>query len=516
MIRINQNRLSVGLMVSSLVLLSVFLFFWLNKVYDEAHEALENQTNFLFFNSIRDIEGELMQELFPIVLQRKDSMQSSAFKVTIASNVDPALGFRQEKRMKIRSAERDTSKKITSSFINSTEADSLKIVIFDEREKMPGHEATSTGQVGLRSRMETGGKEAMFGSLSLFQALKKEENGGDSLPPSQLDSNLTRLLDERFQKALTKAALPLSLEVVQVNDSTMGNRILLSNNYTDLVSNKSYAVASPTFRAYLFKKIAPQILFSILLFSCIGLAFFLIFQSLQQQRKLTLLKNDFISNVTHELKTPITTVGVAIEALSNFNALQNPERTKDYLNISKHELNRLSILVDKVLKMSLFEKAEPELKIEKFDLKELIQEILNSMKLQFEKFAAQVSFQSKGSPFFIEGDRAHLTSVIYNLIDNALKYSPNEPNIQIGLENSDHQLKMMISDSGIGIAQEYKEKIFEKFFRIPTGNEHNIKGYGLGLSYVAGVINKHKGNIKVESQLGKGTQFIICFPKNYE
>ena len=151
---------------------------------------------------------------------------------------------------------------------------------------------------------------------------------------------------------------------------------------------------------------------------------------------MTQLKNDFVSNVTHELKTPITTVGVAIEALSDFEVLENPERTKEYLDISKHELNRLSILVDKVLKMSLFEKKEPELKLEKINLNSLIRDILNSMKLQFEKLDAKVVFQPLVADANLSGDKIHLTSVLYNLIDNALKYSSSPPEIDIDLKNS--------------------------------------------------------------------------------
>ena len=239
----------------------------------------------------------------------------------------------------------------------------------------------------------------------------------------------------------------------------------------------------------------------------------MVWKSLEKQRRLTELKNDFISNVTHELKTPITTVGVALEALSNFNALQNPERTEEYLNISKHELSRLSILVDKVLKMSMFEKKEPELKIEPLDMQSMVQGVLSSMKLQFEKVSAKVNFQTKGNSFFFQGDKIHLTSVIYNLIDNALKYSLTNPEISLLLENTTNQIQLTIADKGIGISNDDQHKIFEKFFRVPQGDQHNVKGYGLGLSYVASVIKKHEGNIKVNSQLNEGTSFIISLPK---
>ena len=235
---------------------------------------------------------------------------------------------------------------------------------------------------------------------------------------------------------------------------------------------------------------------------------------MQKQKRLTELKNDFIQNITHELKTPISTVGVAIEALQDFEAIKNPARTQEYLDISRHELNRLSLLVDKVLRMSLFEKKEPELKLEKVDLKELIDNILNSMKIQFEKKNASFIPTYNGESFSLNGDPTHLSSVVYNLLDNALKYSRKQPVVQIELTENTNQLILKIKDNGIGIPSEDQEKVFDKFFRVPSGDLHNVKGHGLGLSYVASVVKKHGGTIKVESEPGSGSVFTIEFNKN--
>ena len=323
---------------------------------------------------------------------------------------------------------------------------------------------------------------------------------------------IVALINERFSHSIKEADLKISYNITEVESDSFVVGETLFSQYDDVFNNKSYVLQLENYQGLLLQNMLPQILFSVLLFSCIALAFFMVFQSLEKQRRLTALKNDFISNITHELKTPITTVGVAIEALNSFDALKNPERTKEYLHISQQELNRLSILVDKVLKMSLFEKGEPELKIEMIDLKELTQEILNSMKLQFDKFAAEVKFESSGTNFFIKGDRVHLTSVLYNLIDNALKYSLQQPNIQITLNSTVSGLQMTVADQGMGIDPTYKDRIFDKFFRVPSGDEHNIKGYGLGLSYVASVIKKHEGSIEVSSQKGSGTCFTIELP----
>lgn len=153
-----------------------------------------------------------------------------------------------------------------------------------------------------------------------------------------------------------------------------------------------------------------------------------------------------------------------------------------------------------------------ELKIEPVHLEEIVNEVVGSLKLQFEKVQAKVTVSDTGDTMLL-GDRLHLLSVVFNLVDNALKYSKENPEIQIDLKGEENKVVLSVKDNGIGIASEYKDKIFEKFFRVPHGDTHNAKGYGLGLSYVAQVIKKHNGTIAVESQAGIGTTFIISLPK---
>lgn len=273
-----------------------------------------------------------------------------------------------------------------------------------------------------------------------------------------------------------------------------------------------YSLHLDSLSGYFAKRMASPFLFSLFLVSVTILSFVLLYRNLLKQRRLTELKNDFISNITHELKTPIATVGVAIEALQNFNALNNPERTKEYLDISKNELNRLSMLVDKVLKLSMFENHELELRKEEFDMRELVNEVAGSFQLQMEKRNAVCNISSAGNNFTVHADKLHITSVLYNLIDNALKYSAENPVIGIELSSKPGQLTLQVKDNGIGIPPEYRSKVFDKFFRVPSGDMHNVKGYGLGLSYVAQVIARHNGTVKVESEPGKGSTFIIVLP----
>ena len=197
-------------------------------------------------------------------------------------------------------------------------------------------------------------------------------------------------------------------------------------------------------------------------------SFFVLYRNLKAQQRLTSIKNDFISNITHELKTPIATVSVAIEAIKNFNVLKQTERTVEYLDIAGHELNRLSMLVDKVLKLSMFEKQQVELQLEAFDIKQLTADIIASMSLQFEKAGAAVSLHTSGPNNIINADHLHITSVLYNLIDNALKYSGKKPVIDISVHCDEKEctLSVRITERHcIGIPQ----KIFENFSAYPPG-----------------------------------------------
>jgi two-component system, OmpR family, phosphate regulon sensor histidine kinase PhoR len=263
---------------------------------------------------------------------------------------------------------------------------------------------------------------------------------------------------------------------------------------------------------YMLDKLKLPILFSLLLVGITVFSFVLLYRNMIKQQRLSALKNEFISNITHELKTPIATVGVAIEALKNFNAIHDPKRTMEYLDISQNELQRLNLLVDKVLKLSMFEKKEIELKYEVVNLKDIVAEVVSSMKLQIEKYHAQVLLNYEGD-CSLQADKLHLLSVVFNLVDNALKYSKDNPLLKINVEEKENSIEMRIADNGIGISPEYHTKVFDKFFRVPHGDTHNAKGYGLGLSYVAHVVAKHKGTIRVESKSNEGTTFTISLPK---
>ncbi|MBL7851712.1 MAG: HAMP domain-containing histidine kinase [Cyclobacteriaceae bacterium] len=276
-----------------------------------------------------------------------------------------------------------------------------------------------------------------------------------------------------------------------------------------------YSATLTEVRPHLFREIMPQILFSgVLTLITLG-AFVVMYRSLRSQQRLMALKNDFISNMTHELKTPIATVSVALEALKNFRGIDNPKLTAEYLDIAQFELQRLSLLADKVLTTSLFDERGVTLDMAPVPVDEMVTTILNSMKLVLDKSGATLSFEKKGDHFTVEGSAVHLTNVIYNLLDNALKYSPEKPEITVLLSDLGSTVSLAVSDKGLGIPTEFQSRIFERFFRLPTGDVHNIKGHGLGLSYVDQVVKKHGGSITVTSAPGKGSTFTVMLPKQH-
>ncbi len=231
-----------------------------------------------------------------------------------------------------------------------------------------------------------------------------------------------------------------------------------------------------------------------------------------QQKKISEVKNDFINNMTHEFKTPISTVSLATEALQDKDLRQNESIVDRYVNVIREENKRLGMQVEKVLQIASLDKKNFKLKKEQTDVHEVVEKALTNIKLAIEKRGGKLSSQLNAHNAVIEADKVHLTNIIYNLADNANKYSPETPEINIRTENISTGIIIRISDKGMGMSKEAVQKIFEKFYRVSTGNLHDVKGFGLGLSYVKDIVDMHHGEITVKSELGKGSTFKIYLP----
>lgn len=234
-----------------------------------------------------------------------------------------------------------------------------------------------------------------------------------------------------------------------------------------------------------------------------------------RQKKLSDMKTDFINNMTHELKTPISTIQLAAEMLTDKGLTKTENFINRYAGMIREENQRLQSHVEKVLQFARMEKGNFKLAIETLDLHDLIEEVIIKTSLRVEKEGGAIHHEFNAQQPEIEADRLHLTNIIYNLVDNAIKYSKENPTVHIYTQDDEHDIRISIKDNGIGMSKEALKRVFEKFYRVPTGNVHNVKGFGLGLSYVKLMVEAHGGSIKASSKQGKGSIFEITLPKKH-
>ena len=257
------------------------------------------------------------------------------------------------------------------------------------------------------------------------------------------------------------------------------------------------------------KSFTPVLILSMALILIILGTFIYSIRVIQNQKKNTRIKTDFINNMTHELKTPIATIGLACEALTDKNIKLDNTSQNRFLKTIKSENERLGKLVENVLESSVSVKASPELKLEVFNIEEVIKKAIKSIQLSYNTRNGKIKTDFLAQNKIIEADKLHITNVIHNLLDNSLKYSSKSPLVTISTRDVIGGLIIRIKDNGIGIAKDNHKRIFEKLFRVPTGDLHNVKGFGLGLSYVKSIIDLHNGKIMVESKLGNGSTFTV-------
>ena len=518
------------LIFSSILLLLLFQFFWIRQNYYEQKNLLKDNIAQILNTTIVALQDSMIVKQIPLRLEKVIQKKLIAPK-PVRANTKIWVDVKNANLLTDSALTvTDTSIKVVRfSFSRKPMPDSLKKILArmisvvqqkvgSSRLLIKVNGDSSKSFVFYPNKPDSIIISPQFGTKNVWVKIKPKRAKTVVENPTltfQITKDSLRKGDVKkfFQEKLLQSAINLPFELLVLSPTK--TKPLRSGITVESASySKSFLANFDTYQGYLFQKIIPQILFSFFLITITSCAFWLIFRSLQQQKRLTLLKNDLISNITHELKTPISTVSVAIEALSSFGGLQNPELTKEYLAISKNELNRLSILVDSVLKMAIFEQQQLDLHLSEINLKYLVEQVLNTMKLQFEKSQAQVKFEAHGQHFMFFGDEIHLTNVIYNLLDNALKYNTNLPEITIILTENPNQFTLTFTDNGSGIPKEFQQKIFEKFFRVPNGDTHNTKGYGLGLSYVKTIVEQHKGTINLVNKQGTGSEFKLSFPKN--
>lgn len=284
------------------------------------------------------------------------------------------------------------------------------------------------------------------------------------------------------------------------------NDILSSQHYLILYFTKD--------KSYISKEMPQPIITSIILTIIISLTFGFTMYIILKQRKLSELKNDFISNMTHELKTPVSTISLASQMLKDPGLSLDRARIDNITRIIDDESQRLGFQVDKVLQTSLFEKGRIHMKFKESDIHLLISNAVSNMNLKVSNRGGKISADLNAKNFYVDIDEMHFTNVIFNLLDNAVKYAREDvpPYITVHTADRVKGIAITVSDNGIGIPREHQKKVFNKFYRVQRGNVHNVKGFGLGLNYVKRIVDEHKGTIVVKSETGKGTEFEIFIP----
>lgn len=277
-------------------------------------------------------------------------------------------------------------------------------------------------------------------------------------------------------------------------------------------NNDVLLVNFPHQKSFILSSIWSLLIGSLLFTSIIIGVFYYTVLVLLRQKKLSEIKNDFINNMTHEFKTPLATISLAVDAVNNPMILKDETKVKHYTHIIKEENKRMNAQVEKVLQMALLDKNEISLSTDDIDIHEIIYRAIENISLQVEEKGGKIDMELAAERYEMTGDEVHLSNVISNLLDNANKYSPENPQIKVTTESDDKGIYITIADNGIGMNSEDIKMIFEKFYRVPTGNVHNIKGFGLGLTYVKAIIDAHHGTIEVKSQPKKGSQFKLFLP----
>ena len=552
---VKQIRISLLLMIMTILLVAFGQAYWLLRLYDNEFDNLKKGMDAQFRNSFYQLQrtrflkdSVLFSEITDTIYTEKETTKSQSIP-----NKKPNKNLVLQINGKY-IPDSNTIKQINR--INPENIESIRIVKNEDQVTLPPElmemlimkskqlneegdmKKDSSGYIKNLRLKAVGSKDSNSGNKSVFIALP----AGEQTPPEKVKDKFPRkipiirmfsnnkTLNDSIPIADVKKYFDATLKQKQITYKVIREQwkrkevpkkdqakdtlkgFVTSAQISGIKNPFSYQIMFPDTRKYILQQMTGQIAGSILMILVLMTAFTFIYHTIRRQRQLADIKNEFISNITHELKTPIATVHVALEALQNFNAIDDPKKSKEYLDISMSELTRLELLVDNVLKRSMLEKDAIKMDPTSINLHQLIEKVILTLKVQFEKRDAHLNFTTVGDHFFIIADRLHMTSVIYNLLDNAIKYSDGKPEIEIRLTQMDNSIKLDISDKGIGIPKAYKDKIFEPFFRVPHQDRHDAKGHGLGLSYVAQIIKLHHGTITISNGKDKGTVFTIQLP----
>jgi signal transduction histidine kinase len=466
---------------------------WLRSQWQDEEELLKKDITLLFRESTSQIlDSLLVKDLIVPVLN--DSSRVSDHLIRIDKNNPVTRGH--------------TDQHISGSF-KKTE-DQRKPV--DEIAHSDRVNSFQHGEVAF-SHYDSVEKDLLLRGVKLFIDHTKTSFGkGNQIKHLVSSPHDTVLLKRIFESKLSVAGRKYDVRWTSGYHSgkkeNAGSEFYLESN----LLSQPFGAEIINMQKNVLKGLYPQVLFAFVLLLVTAAAFIFTWRSLKKMETLNTLRNDFISNISHELKTPVSTVTVALESLKNYDRLKNPVKSVEYLDIACKEMKRLDLLVTQVLNTSMLEDQSEFIQVEEVDLVSLSREVLNSMEIRVRQQGANVKFKADHEVVLLNLDKLHIQGVIINLIDNCLKYGGDNPEIGVSIEQKSSAVLLRICDNGPGIPDEYLKKVFDKFFRVPMGDMHNVKGHGLGLSFADLVMKHHSGSISVRNLRQGGCEFLLSFP----
>ena len=489
---VNRHRLMAALMISSQFLLTAFVVYWLIGQYREEYSQLHE---------------ELSHEYSMVHDQLVDSMLMKNLVLPSLDVVHVKVGMHDTCNQEI----------VIDSVPSMVMAKQFFARAPDEQEMINMHLG---GLVHIDSGVRSidistiiTDEERMVRSVKLFinenQKTFRSDTGLQVFTMKLDSSDLVEYMENALEKKEWTFSLDWPGEAPGFTDRTEIHGLMLDggpNRYLPALLVQQY-------KAYLIQSVLPQILFAMILLVLSASALLFAYRSLLRQLALNRLRDDFIGNVSHELKTPVSTIKVALEALSSFELQKDPKRSDEYLQMASSELGRLERLVGKVLHHEMLNNPSLVLEKEDCDLVKLARSVVRTLDHPIREARAKVTVKEEGISCKVSVDRVYVEGMIMNLIDNGLKYTGEFPQVQIMIIHKPSASYLSVSDKGPGIPEEYKDQVFEKFFRIPTGNRHNVKGYGLGLNFAAQVMVQHGGRISFHNQPEGGCCFTLEFPR---
>lgn len=426
------------------------------------------------------------------------------FLVVTGTTIDTATGLRAEHKVITKNLGEITPTNIENSVLGINDTNAFAIQLNQSFERQIMHKANHLNDLMMK----------MF-ATNFFDDISLRLN------PYIIDSLLLRNLRMReIDTVFTFNIVDKYHEVVEfVHKSPHQDpNLMVSDHNTilfpnDIVSGGHQLLISfPQENIYVWRTMSGTLIGSVLLILIVVLAFYFAVSTIFKQKQLSEIKNDFISNMTHELKTPISTISLACEAASDPDVGANEEVIRSYISMIDQENKRLGTLVENVLQTALIDKGKLKLNLQELSIEGLVRQIVNTFQIRFKNKLGRIELKKMDAVNW-KVDKVHFGNVIYNLLDNALKYCDEAPFAEVSLVSKSTGFELSVSDNGIGVSKENQKKIFEKLYRVPTGDVHNVKGFGLGLSYASAIVELHNGTIELESQEGVGSTFKIQLEK---